>query len=145
MPAPFVPAFTWGYDYDPQSYALRWPQLPWEIEDGGVGGHKVAASGIGESYVIRADEILHVELRVEEDELPFVRAWWVWARESGQTFFFWLDKDDDSTMREYWAHSPVWPDGVRFTRDAEFPTLFRVRLSLRREIGTAIATTWGEF
>jgi hypothetical protein len=137
----------WWVEYGPEgdtlTYTSRHPMEPWEAELGGEGGDDIAASGIPEAYQIRADEIVHLTLRFEEDEWPEVREWLRWSRNSGQPFQFRLMADEAGTEYEVYLHSPRWSEGnVRPTRDAQFPGLYRIDVSLRTENGQLINTLW---
>ena len=146
MPSPFRPWFQWGFPGDLSTLALEWPMRPWTPADGGVGGSATAASGIPESYRIRVDRIVRMELRIMEEELPFFRAFLNWARRHGSTFTVRLDQDDATTEFTAYLQSPRWEDQqeVEYTRDAEYPWLFIVPLAVRRSSGATINTTWGE-
>ena len=146
MPSPFRPRFTYGFAGDLTTVNLRWPMLPWTPADGGVGGSATAASGIPESYRIRVDRIIRMELRIEEDELADFRGFLNWARRHGSTFTVRIDQADAATEFEAYLQSPRWEDQqeVQYSRDPEYPRVFRVELAVRRASGAVIATEWME-
>ena len=144
MPSPFRPSFSYGPD--PTALALRWPMEPWTPADGGVGGSDTAASGIPEAYVIRADTIVQMRLRVEEDELAAYRDFLTFVRGSGQPFTMRIDQDDAATEFECYLQFPRWEDEqtVTYERDPQYPRVFMVPLHVRRRFGAPITTMWME-
>lgn len=146
MPMDFRPRFTWGFDPDFETLDLDWPMRPWTPADGGVGGSATAASGIPESYRIREDQIIRMELRVHEDELASFRTFLRWTRRHGSTFTFRLDQDDAGTEFEAYLQAPRWEDSqeVQYRRDNEYPRVFIVELAVRRASGSVITTKWRE-
>ena len=142
----FRPYFRYGTGVDERELELRWPMEPWTPADGGEGGSDTAASGIPEAYVIRADRIVEMTIRVEEDELPEYRDFLTFVRGSGQPFFVRLDVDDPTTEFEAYLQFPRWEDEtqVRYERDEEYIRTFRVPLHVRRRFGARITTDWAE-
>ena len=140
------PWFRWGFPGDLSELSLRWSMRPWDVADDGVGGSATAASGIDEAYRIREDPVALLQLRIEEDELPFFRDFLRWARRFGTAFDFRFEQADPSTQFRCLLASNRWQDGSRntFTRDSEYQRLFIVQLEIRTELGTPFTVSWSD-
>lgn len=139
------PFFRWGWPGEESELTLALPQRPWRYIEGGVGGHIVAASGIPEDYAIREDDVLLLDLRVKESELPAFRQFMRWARSSGEAFTLMLDALlEDTEFRVYLDEPATWNATARFeyTRDASFPGVFLVTIGVRPELGGTFDVSW---
>lgn len=133
----------WGFAAEFE-LTLTHPQHPWKMADAGVGGHAVAASGISESFVVREDDVLLLEPRVLESELPQFRQFLRWARSSGTAFTIRLDVDEPLTEFQVLLDSPTWDSTprVEYVRDPEYPGLFFVPFGVRPEFGGTFDVSW---
>lgn len=143
MSPPCRPLFTWGFEAE-STLTLAHPMRPWNYADGGEGGSAVAASGITEAYVIREDDVLMLECRVLESEMPAFRQFLRWARSSGESFTLRLDSEDAATEFQVYLESPTWADSkkVQHTRNTEFNELFIIPIEVRPELGGTFDVSW---
>ncbi len=130
------PWFQWGYDLE-SDHAFELPLKPWKHGIDGVGGSDTAASGSPEAYVIREDNVVHLELRVKEYEMAALKSLLAFARNSGEPFNFRPDNSVSGLVYSVYLHQGQrWEDSPALTweRDSFLP-VFIVPLVLRTEDG----------
>lgn len=144
MSSPCRPWVQWGWPGEESEHEFELPQFPWTYAIGGVGGSDTAASGIPESYSHRDDEIVLMRWRVRESELPVLKEFLRWARNSGETFEIRLDADDLTTQYTVYLNSQRWEDAreVQFERDEEYRDVFIFSIAVRTSLGEAIDVSW---
>jgi hypothetical protein len=89
---------------------LTLSQRPWLPRTKQPGSHRVASSGLPESWVQRRDEMLDLRLVFwEEDEWRLVHDWICWAQAHASTSFkIYLDRElAPNTYRDCYLESPV--------------------------------------
>jgi hypothetical protein len=139
---PWRPYFAY-LDCDvPIDFELSVPQDPWQHMSQADGGYDRAASGEQESFVIRHDRGLTLNLRMFEEEYlemfePMLRTLWGQA----QAFTVGLDANDVTTQHSCRLLSPWPPDGLRPQRDTEYPGMLNVSV----DICTADGSQFPEF
>jgi hypothetical protein len=123
------------FDYDSVStLTLTWPAMPYTPVHGSIGGARWSAAGTGASYSVRRDRDLRLTVRVEETELDDVETLIEWAQ--GLEEFDWFpDADEEDSVGVFLAGPQL---GEEWTprRDAQYPSVWLVDLTLRKADGT---------
>lgn len=108
---------------------------PWTPMNRTIGGQRIAASGVPASYVVRTDHLLDVTLRFYESEWSAVENLIAFGQ-SAQSFL-WYPEATSGASVEVYLDAPAYGDTVTPTRDAEFPRVMEVTLTLRG-VGTVV-------
>jgi hypothetical protein len=140
-----IPRFGPGPEGAPATFTPSLPvERPWRVSSGGVGGHAVAASGIPESYVVRVDGLVQVNVRCLESEWPQLLAWVQWMRASGQPAPFRFYHNEPATEHLVYLHHPTWQDGdIEPEPSTQSRGSYGLTLTLRRStIGQHFLTPW---
>lgn len=120
---------------------LLLPQRYWTPRLAGIGGRDIAASGTPAAYRVRRDYLTAVTLRAYESEWAALRTWIEWAQM--QASFDWHpDQADLASVYSVYLHDPA--EGVEWApvRDAEFPSVWELPITLRSANGTPFDLAW---
>lgn len=126
-PMRWAPTITFGAT----TLALCLPQRWWEYETTPIGGSRVFASGVPESFIIRTDYKMAATLRFYERELLQVQDWIMYAI-AGGSFGFQFDSADISTTFTCYLDAPKFDDGFKPRRSRDYPNVFELEVTLRR-------------
>lgn len=133
MPGPFIPKIE--YANPTITLELTQPQKLWTPSIQSIGGSNVSDAGVPETFIIRRDQLVNVEVRFTEAEWDAVADWLEWAQE-GVAFYYWFNGTDITTRYSVYLQSPNLGDGeIQPTRDT-YRGVFSVRLVLRSATGT---------
>lgn len=132
-----------AYGAGPTVLLLTLPCSRWDPEDRPIGGIDETASGVPVGYLIRTEPLLHLTLRFTEAEWPSIVAW-IRAVITGAAFTFRLDQNDALTEATYYLEAPSLKGGdVRPTRNASFPLVYELAITLRRTTDTVLDFRFG--
>lgn len=129
MPLPWIPRIKYGT----QTLDLSLPQKPWTLSPVGVGGYRVSAAGVPNSYLLRRDQRVEVELRATDAELPDVFGWIAFAQSPPFVTQFQFDQSNPATNYYVYLDSPVLGEEAMITRE---DTVNVVSLMLRTADGS---------
>lgn len=135
MSLPWIPRLKYG----PQIINLSLPQKPWNLSPVGVGGYRVSAAGVPNSYQLRRDQRAEVEIRVTDDELSDVFAWIAYAQSPPFVVQFQFDQGVPSTSYNVYLDSPAMGEDVMITRE---DTINVVSLTIRTTSGTPFSVKY---
>lgn len=111
------------------------PQKFWTPASRPHGGGNVSDSGVPESFIIRRDQLVYLELRFTEAEWPDFASW-IETVQDGSAFDFWFDYTDDTTRYTVYLEEPSIGDGeIRPDRD-EYNSVFSHKVVLRSTSST---------
>ena len=127
------PAFT--YNSPAVTLALTIPARPWAPVNRTVGGTDVATSGVRESFLLRRDHLLTLQLRFRESEWTAVESWITWAQANPGTAFSFLPDGVGTAAHSVYLEAPQVDEDVAPTRD-EFAGAYALDVTLRRVSGT---------
>jgi hypothetical protein len=116
-------------------FTTKLPARAWQPADETVGGVRLAASGVPATYVVRRDATLEVTLRIEEAEWAALLALVAFGQ-SGEVITWFPDANEAESFAVY-LHAPAPGQRWAPTRDADFPQVFQVALTLRGAAGAA--------
>lgn len=108
---------------------LTYPALAWLPSQLSVGGRRRVASGTQFAYRVRADDRLHLTLRVTEQEWPDVRDM-VSLFQEGDSFTFYPDAVAGISF-EVDLESPAMGEEIAPQRSGDFPRMFELPLVVR--------------
>lgn len=113
----------------------HWQKL-WTPSSQPVGGSNVSDSGVPETFIIRRDQKVDLELRFTEAELASVMAWLEWAQDNATSFYYWFNAEDITTRYSVYLESPSLGDGeIKPDRD-EYRSVYSIKVTLRSTNGT---------
>lgn len=122
----WIPKFLCGAT----TYTLTQPQKLWTVHSKSHGGGDVSDAGVPEAFIIRRDQLVDVEIRFLESEWAIIDTIIAFGQ-TGQSFTFWFDKDDNATDYVVYLDSPSIGDGdVSPTRDS-YVGVYTLRMTLR--------------
>lgn len=124
------------FDFGATSWVTELSVQPWTPSDESVGGVRVAASGVPASYVVRRDALVELPLRVLEGEWATFLNLLHWGQ-SAHSLVWYPDASDTDTSFTCWWHGPHAGERVAPARDATYPRLLLVTITLRG-VGTAV-------
>jgi hypothetical protein len=113
---------------DSLDLTLTYPGKAWVPSHMSVGGRRRVASGAQSAYRVRADDKLHLVLRVTEEEWPDVRDMLATFQE-GESFTFYPDATLGTSF-EVDLESPAMGEGIEPQRSGDFPRLFELNITL---------------
>jgi hypothetical protein len=114
---------------DSLDLTLTYPAKAWVPSHVSVGGRRRVASGVQSAYRVRADDKLHLVLRVTEEEWPDVRDMLATFQE-GEAFTFYPDANDTGTSFEVDLDAPAMGEVIDPQRSGDFPRLFELNITL---------------
>lgn len=129
------------FEYGSQSFTAEFPAMPWVPSDSTIGGSRTSAAGIPASYVVRRDALIDITLRIMEDEWASFLNMLYWGQ-SAQVLTWYPDALDTGTSFNVYWESPLAGERVAPSRDAEYPRMFTVSITLR---GAGSAVPWVPF
>lgn len=128
--------FVYGLSGSETDWSTDLPARPWAYRAPSVGGQRTAASGVPAGYTVRRDHMLVVPLRIYETEWTDLLALIDWANAGAESFTFYPDADVATSFACY-LESPAGGDDVAPVRNAEFPQMLELSLTLRKVNGQA--------
>lgn len=111
---------------------------PWLPTNRTIGGQRISAAGVPASYVVRTDHLLEITLRFYESEWSAIENLVAFGQ-SAQSFL-WYPEADSGTGVEVYLDSPQFGESVVPSRDAEFPRVMELPITIRG-VGTAVPWT----
>ncbi len=126
------------FDFGTSSWTTELSAQEWSPSDETVGGFRISAGGVPASYVVRRDALIEVPLRVLETEWAAFLNLVQWGQSSQQVTWY-PDADDIGTSFLCYWHSPHAGDRVAPARDAAYPRMFTVTVTLR---GVGAVVPW---
>ena len=123
--------FDYGTGGDATTLTFQLPARAWVNREEAVGGRRIAAGGVGASYVVRRDEIISVPIRFRESDWPAVLDFVRWGQ-SEETFVWYPDALDLLTSFVVYLHAPAAGERVEPQRDSTFPQILELTVDLRR-------------
>lgn len=139
----FIPLrsrFDYGIGGDAATLLVSLPSRPWTNVEEAVGGRRLAATGIGASFVVRTDTIMAMTIRFRESEWANVLGMIRWGQME-ETLVWYPDALDLATSFIAYLHTPEAGSRVQATRLADFPKVMELPLELRR--ADQPETPWG--
>lgn len=127
----FTPKIQYNNGVSDVVLTLSEPQKFWLPRSKPLGGRNVSDSGIPESYVVRRDQLVDVELRFTEAEWSEVATWLEYVQDNSTAFSFWFDASDDTTEYVVYLEEPsASNEEIAPSRD-DFSSILTIRLVLR--------------
>lgn len=115
--------------------ALTLPANAWTPAVRSVGGTDVATSGLRESFTLRRDRLLNVQLRFTEAEWTAVQTWLEWAQDHPATAFDFRPDGAGTTAHSVYLDAPQIGEDTTPEPDA-YPGALVLPVVLRRASGT---------
>lgn len=140
----YCPKFVYiDEENEQQILILNEPQRPWSRKARDIGGWGRTSSGFAESYVIREDYLLVLNLRIRETEEQNFEAFLRWARRNaGSTFDFYFDRNDTAGLKKVCdLDSPQVGEDITFNQ-TEFPFIKEISMTIRSANGSAFARNY---
>lgn len=109
---------------------LTLPSKLWTPMSKPHGGSAVSDAGVPESFVIRRDQRVKLDIRFTEAEWIFVDSWLTWGQ-GAQSFHYWFDKNDVLTDYTVYLDEPNPGDGEVVPVRDSFTKHFAISVVLR--------------
>lgn len=120
----------WVYDDgSPVDYTMALPQMPWDYESRGLGGHDVSAAGIPAAFEIRRDHILHLTLRFWEQEWPDAERLARHLQRGGEVTFY--PDASEGTSHTVYGEAPALGEAIS-PRTSSVGGVLELDVSVRR-------------
>lgn len=132
----FIPKVSYGTG--PTVLTFTQSQKLWHPKSKDVGGSNRSDAGIPETFIIRREYTVDVEIRFLESEWAAVDTWLA-SVIAGTAFDWWFDKDDNATKYTVYLESPSVGNEIAPKRDA-FGKVFTLQLTFRTTTATRFTT-----
>lgn len=129
--APVRSRFDYGIGGSTATLEFQLPARAWDNREDAIGGRRIAAGGVGASFVVRRDEIIVLRLRFRESEWPSVLAFLHWGQ-AEETFIWYPDANELLTSFTVYLHSPAMGTSIVPNRLGDFPKVMELAIELRR-------------
>jgi hypothetical protein len=126
------------FDYGAGTWEAELSAVDWLPMDSTVGGQRISAAGIPASYVVRRDVLLQLTLRVRESEWASFLNLLTYGQ-AAEAITWTPDAEVPAeTYQVYW-HAPAAGEQMTPSRNAEYPSVFEVSITLR---GVGTSAPW---
>lgn len=125
--------FVYGPDAEIVTVEMELPHRFVSDVDETMGGRRIASAGIGASFIVRRDQMWEVPLRFREEQWTDVLALIVWGQ-SEAALTWYPDADDLLVSYTVYLHAPEAGSMVKPTRNAEYPWMYELTVTLRRQL-----------
>ena len=133
----WVPKVTYDNCGTPVVFTLALPQMAWRYSSKDLGGHDVAASGVGESFVIRHDRVLTLTWRFTEEEwVETVEPFFQTVHAQAQAFTIQADQSDVATAKLVRLVRPQTGDSIE-PRPNPYDGVLDLEFVVRTDDGSA--------
>jgi hypothetical protein len=119
--------------YNAITVDLSYPMELWLPVSGGVGGSARVASGAGEAYELRRDQMVDLGVRFDETEWPVVEAWLRWMQQTFGSCQFYFDRFNlPGANFTADLETPKLGEEIKPTRDTQYPAAMTIPVRLRQ-------------